>query len=140
MADFKTSYDKYIKPAEGGYSNVAQDKGGQTYAGITKKYFPNWQGWTVVDFYIKTKGEPKRNSIIPGLTQLVEDFYLERWNSQRFGEIKSQPVTDILFDFYVNSGGTAIKAVQKIVGVTADGSIGPATLAAINAKDPIIVL
>ena len=40
-----------------------------------------------------------------------------------------------VFDFGVNAGpGEAVKALQKVVGVTADGSIGPITLAACQFK------
>lgn len=44
-----------------------------------------------------------------------------------------------VFDFGVNAGpGQSVKTLQKIVGVTQDGSIGPITLAAartINSRD-----
>jgi lysozyme family protein len=42
-----------------------------------------------------------------------------------------------VFDWAVNSGtGRAAKALQRVVGVTPDGGIGPATLAAVEKKDP----
>jgi lysozyme family protein len=42
-----------------------------------------------------------------------------------------------VFDFGVNAGpGEAVKALQRIVGVTADGSIGPITLSALGQFNP----
>ena len=41
------------------------------------------------------------------------------------------------FDWAVNSGsGRPAKAIQKAVGATADGAIGPMTLQAVADKDP----
>jgi lysozyme family protein len=136
MASFETAYNKYIKPSEGGYSNVAQDKGKETYAGIARNYHPNWKGWTYIDFIKRTKGEIKRNTMFPDIQFEVDQFYGDWWTTQRFGEIKSQEVANLLFDYNVNSSSLAIKAVQRLVGVPADGAMGPATILAINKADP----
>ena len=40
-----------------------------------------------------------------------------------------------VFDFEINSGGRAAKALQSFLGVTADGQIGPATVAAAEAAN-----
>lgn len=34
---------------EGGYANVLGDKGGETYMGISRVYWPSWPGWPVID-------------------------------------------------------------------------------------------
>ena len=34
---------------EGGYANVQGDKGGETYMGISRVYWPSWPGWPVID-------------------------------------------------------------------------------------------
>ena len=34
---------------EGGYANNKADLGGETYAGISRKYHPKWSGWAIVD-------------------------------------------------------------------------------------------
>jgi lysozyme family protein len=135
MASFDTAYNTYIKPNEGGYANVVGDKGGETYAGIARNYFPNWKGWVSIDYWKKLHGEPKRNQMFPEINYLVEAFYKDWWNAKRFGEINSQEIANLLFDYNVNSGVTAIKAVQRLAGVTADGAIGPQTIAAINKAD-----
>jgi len=134
MASFKIAYDTYIKPGEGYYVNNPADKGGETYGGIARNFFPSWQGWAVVDFYKKhTNPKPPTNTKIPGLEGMVEEFFKTQfWNRNRFSEINNQDLANIIFDWNVNSGGTGIKKVQQILGVAADGAIGPQTLAAIN--------
>lgn len=137
MAIFETAYNKYIKPSEGGYSNVAQDKGGETYAGIARNYFPSWEGWAYIDFVKRTKGAViKRNTMFPDIDGQVTQFYRDWWTTRRFSEIKSQELANLLFDFNVNSNTQAIKTIQRLVGVTADGAMGPGTIAAINSADP----
>lgn len=135
MASFETAYNKYIKPNEGGYVNITADKGGETYAGIARNFFPNWSGWTYIDFIKRTKGTIARYTKFPDIQFEVDQFYRDWWTTRRFGEIKSQEVANLIFDFNVNSG-SAIKILQRIVGVTADGAMGPATIAAINKMDP----
>ncbi|MCM1222880.1 MAG: hypothetical protein NC548_51320, partial [Lachnospiraceae bacterium] len=48
----------------------------------------------------------------------------------------SQPLANILVDWVWASGTNGIKIPQRILGVTADGIVGPKTLAALNAADP----
>ena len=46
-----------------------------------------------------------------------------------------------LFDMAVNSGpGRAVKLLQEIVGVPADGGLGPRTLAAVAEQDPLSLI
>jgi lysozyme family protein len=43
----------------------------------------------------------------------------------------------LMFDFAINAGpGRAIKTMQKAIGTTPDGAIGPKTMAALKAADP----
>lgn len=107
MARFETAYEKFVKPWEGGYANVADDKGGETYAGISRKFFPTWSGWSVIDEIKKTR-TIKHNEIIPALTDKVTNFYrLAFWDKYNFSSIIDQNVANILFDWLVNSGGNA---------------------------------
>src|SRR5690606_24039450 len=130
MASFKTAYEKYIKPWEGGYAFVSGDKGGETYAGIARNFHPDWSGWSYIDNVKKTRSI-KRNEHFPDLDLQVEKFFRDFWNTQRLSEIDSQDVANIIYDFYVNSEKSAIKVVQRLVGVQQDGLIGPKTLEAI---------
>jgi len=46
-----------------------------------------------------------------------------------------------VFDCSVNSGpGRAIKMLQEVVGATADGVIGPKTLAAVAKQEPVTLI
>lgn len=132
MADFKPAYE-IIKRWEGGYANVPTDKGGETYAGIARRFWPNWSGWEIVD----NKPHPIRNNTkFPELDYAVENFYHQLWTAGRFDQIASQEVANIAFDFRVNSGTTAIKKIQQIVGASADGVFGVDSMRRINAANP----
>ena len=48
MAIFNLAYKK-LEVAEGGYVNDPDDKGGETYKGISRKANPNWAGWISID-------------------------------------------------------------------------------------------
>jgi lysozyme family protein len=122
---------------EGGYSFVPGDRGGETYRGITRKNFPNWAGWAIVDKYKPLK----HNQIIndAGLNTLVATFYKKNfWDSLNI-DLLPTPVQGLLFDFAINSGtGTAAKAFQKVIRDTTgakiivDGNIGKGTISAAN--------
>lgn len=105
MARFETTYEKFIKPFEGGYANIANDKGGVTYAGITYKNFPTWSGWE----FIFSQPQPiKRGTVFPELNDKVKNFYrLAFWDKYKFGNIIDQSLANIIFDWFVNSGSLA---------------------------------
>ena len=48
MAIFNSAF-QITMGNEGGYANNPADSGGETYKGIAKNYWPNWEGWTAVD-------------------------------------------------------------------------------------------
>lgn len=127
MADFLPAFDAMIQN-EGGYklTSVKGDRGGQTYAGIARKRWPDWVGWIDIDH-----GE------IPE-TEQVRAFYRRNfWDRVRGDDIEHQDIARNLFDFAVNAGPvTAIKLAQIVVGTASDGALGPKTLAALNAADP----
>ena len=130
MANFDPAFDKTIRN-EGGFklTDIAGDRGGQTYAGIARNAHPDWPGWRFVDAGDLTQVE---------LTQSVRDFYRrEFWNRIGGDAITHQTIAETLFDFAVNAGsGTAAKLAQIVVGVVPDGGIGPRTLAALNSYNP----
>lgn len=131
MAEFLKAVAKTL-PFEGGYSNHGADKGGETYAGITRINYPHWAGWGIVD-----RNQPlKQGQVIEDerLKGMVESFYLDQyWYKVKGDKINNQSIANMLFDWQINSGYHAAKALQKVVGEVADGIIGPKTLAAVNA-------
>jgi lysozyme family protein len=137
MASFEIAYSKFVKPFEGGYVNNPNDKGGETYAGIARRFNPDWQGWDFIDF--KKRTTPKSvstNAYFKDIDYLVLEFYRNLWNRNRLSEINSQDVANIFFDFIVNSGTRAIKKVQTLLGITSDGKIGNQTISAVNNANP----
>ena len=59
------------------------------------------------------------------------------WDPFRADDILSQSIANLVVDWAWCSGSvTAIKKVQKQLGVYIDGKVGPVTLAAINTADP----
>jgi lysozyme family protein len=132
MADFVQAYEKTIR-AEGGYvlHNVPGDRGGMTYAGIARRYHPNWPGWAHID----AGSEPP--------AELVREFYRERfWGRIRGDEITSQAIAETLYDFAVNAGVKTASILAQVVAskitaemLTPDGVVGPKTLAALNQCD-----
>jgi len=131
MASFLPAYERVIV-LEGGYTlhNVKDDRGGQTYAGISRKYWPTWAGWQYID----------RGEIPP--TPLVREFYRENfWNVVRGDEIENQDVALSIYSSAVNiDTKVATRLVQVVVGTTPDGDFGPRTLAALNAFNPALFL
>lgn len=127
MSDYAPAYEAMIVN-EGGYrlTNVPGDRGGMTYAGISRRAWPQWEGWAAID----AGGEPA--------ALLVKQFYKANfWDAMRLDDVSSQTIARSMFDFGVNAGvSTAAKLAQVVVGVTPDGRIGPQSLAALNMADP----
>nr|VFJ59107.1 MAG: Glycosyl hydrolase 108 [Candidatus Kentron sp. DK] len=97
MADFGQAFEKTMRN-EGGFQlhTVKGDPGGMTYAGISRRHHPDWEGWEIID------GGGQES---PGLTARVRRFYLvEFWQRVRGEEIKNQKVAESLYDFAVNAG------------------------------------
>ncbi len=127
MADFIPAFTATMA-AEGGYklTNDPDDRGGPTYAGISRRWHADWAGW----FYI-AKGERPPAS-------LVRSFYLKRfWHKMHLSEVRSQRVANFLYGSAVNLDDRVVaRLAQTVVGALPDGVIGPITLGLINAAVP----
>ena len=123
---------KKVIQNEGGYDlhEVPGDRGGRTFAGIAENFWPDWEGWQLLD-----NGTPW---VHPELTELVYKFYkLHFWDTQNLDLIDDIKVAYSVFDFCVNSGSrTGARLAQRVVGAKEDGQIGPITAGLINQKDP----
>lgn len=138
MANFQKAYAITREKWEGGYANLPQDKGGETYAGISRVKFPDSDIWVNIDFAKRTKyqsGIP-HNTFFPDIEYLVVDHYLKLWNKYSMDNITDNNLAALIFDYIIHSGTTAIKNIQNIVGTTPDGIFGPKTRNAINIFDP----
>ncbi|MDE5419125.1 hypothetical protein L3049_14085 [Labilibaculum sp. DW002] len=134
MAVFRISHNITSK-LEGGYANNPKDNGGETYAGISRKYFPYWIGWQFID----RQAHPIRNNTrFTNLNGAVEIFYTrEFWDKLHCSKLE-QSLANQLFDYAVNSGkGQAVKDLQRVLNglgeaLKVDGALGSKTLAAIG--------
>lgn len=111
---------------EGGFVNNPADRGGATKWGITQETLSEWRNVeaTLADVKALTKAEAKK---------IYLALYLER---PGFGKISDMRLRYLAVDSGVNHGPKrVIEWLQKLVGVTVDGKLGPKTAAAINAED-----
>lgn len=126
----------HIIEIEGGYKviNIPGDRGGQTYAGISRRSWGHWLGWELIDKGVRPDS--------PELIQLCHAFYREEyWERLRGDEIEDIDVARALFSAGVLSGKrTAVRLMQMAAETTPDGSIGPKSIAAINSIDPELLL
>jgi len=112
----------FIRSWEGGFVNDPYDRGGATKWGITIGTFRSvyGKGKTVED--LKAMTEDQWDHI----------FKVLFWDKFRADEIQSQSIANLVVDWIWASGTLQIKKVQRILGVTVDGVVGPKTIAAIN--------
>lgn len=113
-----------------GFANDPDDLGGATMCGVTLVTFTE---------YCRRKGYPR-----PTIVRLKAIKYKEWleilktmfWDKWKADQINNESIALILVDWVWGSGKYGITIPQKAIGVTADGIVGPKTIAAVNAKDP----
>lgn len=131
MADV-TKLVPHLLKWEGGWSNDPDDLGGATNKGVTFNTYKR---------YCRIRG--KAMPSIGDLRRLTDEEFTDIlktmfWDVCRADFIESQSVANIIVDWGWNSGTvTAVKHVQRVLGVEDDGVVGPVTLAAINSKSPL---
>lgn len=109
---------------EGGYVNNPKDPGGATKYGITHKTLAAHRGLVSVT-PAQVKSLTKEEST---------EIYRRSYWSQSGGDLLPVGIDYMAFDYGVNSGpAQAIKSLQRIIGVTADGIVGGQTVAAVKA-------
>lgn len=112
-ADFRTTLS-YIKYHEGWYANYKDDKGKETYCGITRRYSPSWYGWRHIDAYKRNYGPLAAHQYLPELDLWITDYYLDIWIKEGFYRLKNQKTADYLFDFRINAGMGAFLIKQTL--------------------------
>lgn len=121
---FDLAFDRLIGN-EGGYTNDPTDPGGETQFGISKRSYPD------VDIKALTRD---------GAKAIYRRDFWARLDADHFAD----GVAFQVFDFAVNSGiETAVRYLQRAVGVADDGHWGPvsqAAAAAITETDAIMRL
>jgi len=109
---------------EGGYANHPNDPGGATMRGVTQATY---------DAFRRQHGKDVRD--VRGITDAeVELIYHAHYWVPAKCDALPWPASMCHFDAAVNHGvAGAAKILQRAVGVTPDGIIGPKTLAAVGA-------
>lgn len=133
MADFNNIIPAILEN-EGGYVHDASDGGGETYCGISRKNWPKWMGWNIIDQHRHLKTGDIINDA--ALAALVRSFYkINFWDKIRGDEIKDDGVAQTIFDFAVNAGiSQAIFLVQQTLGIAQRGAMDDFTLQTLNAQ------
>lgn len=132
MADFLQAY-KITRGHEGGY---VVDGYSETYAGITRKGYPKWQGWQLIDGWKKIHGTPAPGTVfnIEGLDLLVLAFYKKFFWERMLGDaIKNQTIANFIFDFSVNSYSAFLK-INRALGARVTNNINEDSLTIINER------
>lgn len=115
---------------EGGFVNHPKDPGGMTNLGVTRAVYEQFVGRQV--------GEAEMRALTPAVVAPL--YKANYWDKGNCDNLPSG-VDWFVFDWGVNAGmGRPAKALQRIVGVTPDGGIGPQTLKAIQATNPKEIL
>jgi lysozyme family protein len=153
MAQFEPAH-AITAANEGGYANNKLDRGGETWKGVARNFWPNWPGWLLVDEQRRQPGFPKNLWGSTDLQRHVLSFYkVNFWNVLKLDSVASQAIANELYDTGVNTGtGTAGTFLQRALNLTnkngtlyadlvVDGKVGPATLSALNKHpNPPLVL
>ena len=133
MANFEIAYKRTAK-FEGGYVDDPNDRGGETYAGISRRAHPKWAGWATIDGAKKEQNFPKNLSSNVVLQQQVRTLYRNNYWTPIWGDrIKRQEVANELYDFGVNAGvGTSIKLQQRQFKMKETGKMDEVLLKMLN--------
>jgi lysozyme family protein len=119
--NFDAAFDLLLKH-EGGFSDHAADPGGKTRYGITE----------AVAREVGYRGDMRELPL-----ELAKRVYKDKYWDAVKAEQLPPAVRYVVFDAAVNSGPSqSSKWLQRALGVTDDGVIGPKTLTAANAANP----
>ena len=139
MANFESAY-KITMDFEGVYSNHPSDRGGETWKGIARNFYPQWTGWEIIDKAKKLPNFPQSLSKNVELEYQVQHFFKAGyWDPMWLDNCPSNSIARELFDTAVNMGiGISIQFLQDSLNVLnrrgtlypdlkVDGAYGPAT-------------
>jgi lysozyme family protein len=137
----KQNWDQAFKQmlaSEGGFSDDERDNGnklpdgrkGSTMLGVTQY---NWEAHV---------GHEVTHDQMRKLTPAdVEPLYKKKYWDVVQGDNLPNGIDYLVFDMGVNAGpGRSIKLLQAAVGTTPDGALGPITMSAVWAADPVVLI
>lgn len=125
MDRFDYCFDVVVA-AEGGFVDLKADRGGRTNYGVTQKTLDSFQ-------YERHEPSYDVKDISVATAKLI---YRQYWDDAKCSQIFPPPLDLLVFDCAINSGaGRAIKLLQQMIGVGADGAFGNKTKAALEALE-----
>ena len=137
LSNWDQAFKQMLK-SEGGFTDDERDAGnklpdgrkGSTMLGVTQY---NWEAHV---------GHQVTHDDMRKLTAAdVEPLYKQKYWDVVQGDKLPNGIDYLVFDMGVNAGpGRSIKLLQTAVGVTADGGLGPITMSAVQAADPVILI
>jgi len=152
MAEFITSLSLIMELESRVWSISRLDLGKETYAGISRVYWPNNPIWIRIDAIKKTISDRLGRTVTNSewkeisdelakdneVQNMVDLFYEDWWNRMRLTDIKSKKVAFFIFQASVNFGEEKVARWAQQVCITngkivdIDGKIGQQTTGAIN--------
>ena len=120
MSIFESLFNRLMEH-EGGYVNHPSDPGGETMWGVTKRVAQ------AHGYHGSMRKLPKALA-----KQITEKSYYKAVKGDQLDRLIAWQLTDAAYN---HGNRQAVKFLQRAVGVTADGLIGPRTLAAVAAMD-----
>lgn len=117
MANFDKAFELIVFN-EGGYVNDPDDKGGETYMGISRRAHPDSIIWKYVDKitakYKTAKTITKHLKENKDLTAEIKSLYKsDYWSVFNLDKEKSQKLANQIFDNAVNRGVNATKKLLQ---------------------------
>lgn len=116
------SFNKEIKTlldVEGKYSNDSVDVGGETYCGVSRKYHPNWFGWSIID---RRRSESSFPACLDQDEQLgleIRLFYKQQYWDLFWGDhISNDKLAKRMLNVAVHVGVTrAVEYLQRALNI-----------------------
>lgn len=130
---------------EGGYSNRASDLGGETFRGISRRWWGGWEGWDIIDGYEDGGRKIVGVNSSVELEHMAVRFYKENYWDRARCEQMPRAVAGVIFDYAVNSDvPDAVLSMQEGLNrlnrnetvykdIVEDGRIGRKTFTALSA-------
>lgn len=108
MADFEPAFSKTVRTFERfELTDHPGDYGRQTYAGISRRFWPGWAGWVLID----------AGRAVP--EALVREFYRAHfWDAVEGDAIDDQATAETIFDWAVQRGADkARRLALEVLGL-----------------------
>ena len=123
---------------EGGFVDDPADRGGMTFMGISRRWFPDEPLWEKIDALLSEGRNP--NEAMDELRDGVKDFYRREFWDKYGCETLPASIQERHFDFTINAGaGSSTKIIQCLGNVFCQEELGgvKSTRMALSAPPPV---